>query len=182
VAVLDRRQRYITFTYSDDFSSSTKFGQDATQSGCSISGGKVSVPSGAWFYYRFQGPHPQSASEAIKLTAKINVVAGSPIIQISTDGTTWTTAVSAAGVAAGSGKTVEYRLAGSPLQTDIYVRFYSPSGSSMTIEDVEFESKRDIQGEDWLGTPIDEYRKVKITGGTGSRVIPQIVLKSKYYP
>jgi hypothetical protein len=52
----------------------------------------------------------------------------------------------------------------------------------MTIEDVEFESKRDIQGEDWLGTPVDEYRKVQITGGTGSRVIPQVVLKSKYYP
>lgn len=182
VAVIDRRQRYITFTYTDDYASSTKFGRDATQSGCSVSGGKVSVPSGAWFYYRFQGPHPQVASEAIKLTAKINVVAGSPIIQVSTNGTTWTTAVSAAEIAAGSGKTVDYRLAGTPLQSDIYLRFYSPSGSSMTVEDVEFESKRDIQGGDWMGTPAGEKRKVKITGGTGSRVIPQIVLKSKYYP
>jgi len=183
VATIDRNQREITFTYSDDFSSSTRWTRDTTRSGSpSLAGGVVTVPASASFYYRFDGAHPQIASQGIKLTATITVGAGSPVIEYSTNGTSWATAVSAEEIAAASGKEAVFYLNGTSLETDIYVRFRSPAGASMTIAGIEFESKRDIQGEDLLEIPVGETRKAKIIGRTGSQISPVVTFRSRYYP
>lgn len=183
VATVDRNQREITFTYSDDFATATRWTRDTTRSGSpSLAGGVVAVPARASFYYRFDGSHPQIASQGIKLTATITVGAGSPVIEYSTNGTSWATAVSAEEIAAASGKETVFYLNGTSLETDIYVRFRSPAGASMTIAGIEFESKRDIQGEDLLEIPIGATRKAKIIGGTGSQVSPVVTFRSRYYP
>jgi len=183
VATVDRNQREITLTYSDDFSSSTRWTRDTTRSGSpSLAGGVVTVPASSSFFYHFDGAHPQIASQGIKLTATITVGAGSPVIEYSTNGTSWSTAVSAEEIAAASGKKAVFYLNGTALETDIYVRFRSPSGASMTIAGIEFESKRDIQGEALLEIPVGETRKAKIVGRTGSQVSPVVTFRSRYYP
>jgi len=184
VATIDRNQREITFVYSDDFESATIWTRDTTRSGSpSIAGGVVTVPANASFAYRFHGSHPQIASQGVKLTTTITVGSGSPVILYWATGKAgWATAVSAEEIAAASGKETVFYLNGTALETDIYVRFYSPAGASMTIAGIEFESKRDIQGEDFLEIPIGETRKAKIIGGTGSQVSPVVTFRSRYYP
>lgn len=170
-------KKYLKHTYSDDYSTNNSWQYDAVQSGCSLSGGQVSVPSGGWFYYKFQG-HP--LKENIRLLATITK-AGSPMIQYSTDGTTWTTSIAASEIV--SGQHTEYYLTGTEKISSVYVRFYSPVGSSMTVQDVSFSMDRDISAQyDQLPTcPAQEPRKLRFEGSGSARARLQTTFRSRWY-
>lgn len=158
-------KHYLTHTYSDSFATNEAWQYDATQSGCSLAGGQVSVPSGGWFYYRFQG-HPLKKN--IKLVATITPT-GSPIIQYSTDGSTWYTAVAATEIVSGIEAT--YWLTGTEKKSTVYVRFYSPTGSSMTVQAVAFTLERDHSAH-YLQRPVcpvGETRTVQVTGSGSAK-------------
>jgi len=170
-------KRYLHHTYADDYSTNNCWQYDAVQSGCSLAGGQVSVPSGGWFYYRFQG-HP--IKENIRLLATITK-AGSPLIQYSTDGMTWNTAIAASEII--SGQQTEYYLTGTAKRSTVYVRFYSPAGSSMTVQDVSFSMDRDISAQyDQLPTcPAQESRKLRFEGSGSAKAKLQITFRSRWY-
>ncbi len=170
-------KKYLKHTYSDDYSTNNSWQYDAVQSGCSLSGGQVSVPSGGWFYYKFQG-HP--LKENIRLLATITK-AGSPLIQYSTDGTTWTTSIAASEIV--SGQHTEYYLTGTEKISSVYVRFYIPVGSSMTVQDVAFSMYRDISAQyDQLPTcPAQESRKLRFEGSGSSRAKIQTSFRSRWH-
>lgn len=156
---------FITHTYADDYSTNNYWQYDAVQSGCSLSGGQVSVPSGAWFYYKFQG-HP--LKDDIQLEATITTTT-SPIIQYSTDGATWQTAIAATEIV--TGKKTIYYLSGTEKKSTVYIRFYSPAGSSMTIQDASFSMERDIsaQAAQIPAVPVGESRTLQITGSGSTK-------------
>ena len=156
----------LTCTYTDDFSTSTLFGQDVTASGCSVSAGSVAMGNDDYFYYKFYGPG--ILIDNIKLTADISNVTGSPVIQYSTDGSNWSEAVSNASLTAGSGEETVYYLSGTKKKSDVYVRFYSSAAGTMTINSVEFEGVRDVTiASDLPDIAVGESRSIKI-GGSGS--------------
>lgn len=156
---------FITHTYADDYSTNNYWQYDTVQSGCSLSGGQVSVPAGAWFYYKFQG-YP--LKDDIQLEATITT-ATSPIIQYSTDGTNWSTAIAASEIVTGKKKI--YYLSGTEKKSTVYIRFYSPAGSSMTIQDVSFTMERDIsaQAAQIPAVPVGESRTLQITGSGSTK-------------
>ena len=156
---------FLRHTYADDYSTNNWWQYDASQSLCSLSGGQVSVPAGGWFYYKFQG---QPLKDDIELTAAITK-SGSPIVQYSTDGATWYTALAATEIISGVQKL--YYLSGTEKKSTVYVRFYSPVGSSMTVQDVSFSMDRDIsaQADQISSVPAGESRTLYITGSGSSK-------------
>lgn len=169
-------KRYLTHSYADDYSTNNHWPYDAVQSGCTLAGGQVSVPAGKWFYYKFQG-HP--LKDDIVLEATITKI-GSPIIQFSTDGVTWSTAIADNEIING---TKLYYLTGTEKLQTVYVRFYSPSGSSMTIQDVSFTFDRDISSQfDQVPVcPAQESRKLKFVGSGSARARLQTTFRSRWY-
>lgn len=169
-------KRYLRHTYTDDYSSNNYWQYDAVQSGCSLAGGQVSIPAGKWFYYLFQG-HP--LKDDIELEATITKT-GSPIIQYSTDGATWQTAITAGEIENGTKK---YYLTGTEKLQTVYVRFYSPVGSSMTIQDVSFKFDRDIssQYDQMPLCPAQESRKIRVEGSGSARAKLQTTFRSRWY-
>jgi len=165
VGVLDDDGNF-TCTYTDTFASDTLFTQDATASGCAVSGGSVAMGNDDYFYYKFYGPG--ILIDNIKLTANISNVTGSPVIQYSTNGSDWSEAVSTASLTAGSGKETVYYLSGTKKKSDVYVRFYSSAAGTMTINSVKFEGVRDVTiASDLPSIGAGESRSIKI-GGSGS--------------
>ena len=171
------RKRYLRHTYADDYSTNNYWQYDVIQEGCVLANGQVSVPAGRWFYYKFQG-HP--LKENIRLLATITK-AGSPMIQYSTDGTTWTTSIAASEIV--SGQHTEYYLTGTEKISSVYVRFYSPVGSSMTVQDVSFSMDRDISAQyDQLPTcPAQESRKLRFEGSGSAKARLQTTFRSRWY-
>ena len=167
----------LTHTYADDYSTNNYWQYDVVQSGCSLSGGEISVPEGAWFYYKFQG-YP--LKEDIELEATITT-ATSPIIQYSTDGATWITAIAASEIV--SGKKTVYYLTGTEKKSKVYVRFYSPAGSSMTIQDINFTMLRDISAQyDQIPmVPVGESRALRVTGSGSSKAKIRTTFRSRWY-
>jgi hypothetical protein len=171
---------YLTHTYADLYTNSTAYGRDATANGATWnSGGHISVPSSAYYQYRFRG---NPLVENIILDATITVSAGSPLIQFSSDGTTWTTAVSAPEILSGALK--RYYITGSEKYTDAYVRFYSPAGASMTVQDVSFSLKRDISGyyNQIPVIPAGQSRQMKVTGSGSARAYIYPDFRSRWQP
>jgi hypothetical protein len=170
---------YLTHTYEDDFETNNYWQYDAVQSGCSLAGSQVSVPSGCWFYYKFQG---LPLKENIRLVAKITKT-GSPLIQYSTDGATWYTAVAASEIVSGVLK--EYWLTGTEKLSTVYVRFYSPSGSSMQIQDiVQFQLLRDISAQhDQMPTiAAGETGSMAVTGSGSTKARIQAIFRARWHP
>jgi len=169
-------KRYLRHTYADDYSTNNYWQYDVIQEGCVLANGQVSVPAGRWFYYKFQG-HP--LKDDIELIATISK-SGSPQIQFSIDGANWQTAVDAEEIENGTKK---YYLTGTEKLQTVYVRFYSPSGSSMTIQDVAFAFDRDISSQyDQLPVcPTQEYRKLRIEGSGSSRAKIQTSFRSRWH-
>lgn len=170
------RKRYLRHTYADDYSTNNSWQYDVTHNGCTLAGGQINVPSGMWFYYKFQG-HP--LKDDIELTATITKT-GSPIIQYSTDGATWQTAITAGEIENGTKK---YYLTGTEKLQTVYVRFYSPVGSSMTIQDVSFIFDRDIssQSDQIPLCPAQESRKIRVEGSGSARAKLQTTFRSRWY-
>jgi hypothetical protein len=157
----------LTCTYTDTFASDTLFTQDATASGCAVSGGSVTMGNDDYFYYKFYGPG--ILIDNIKLTANISNVTGSPVIQYSTNGSDWSEAVSTASLTAGSGKETVYYLSGTKKKSDVYVRFYSSAAGTMTINSVKFEGVRDVTiASDLPSIGTGESRSIKIDGSGSS--------------
>ena len=170
---------YLTHTYEDDFSTNNYWQYDVVQSGCSLAGSQVSVPSGRWFYYKFQG---LPLKENIRLVAKITKT-GSPLIQYSTDGATWYTAVSASEIVSGVLK--EYWLTGTEKLSTVYVRFYSPTGSSMLVQDiVQFQLLRDISAQhDQIPTiAAGETGSMTVTGSGSTKARIQAIFRARWHP
>ena len=157
----------LTCTYTDTFASDTLFTQDATASGCAVSGGSVAMGNDDYFYYKFYGP--AVLVDNIKLTANITNVTGNPTIQYSTDGSNWSTAVSTASLTSGSGSDTVYYLSGTKKKSDVYIRFYSSATGTMTINSVKFEAIRDATiSSDLPNIPSGESRSIKIDGSGSS--------------
>lgn len=170
---------YLTHTYEDDFETNNYWQYDVVQSGCSLAGSQVSVPSGCWFYYKFQG---LPLKENIRLLAKITKT-GSPLIQYSTDGVTWYTAIAASEIVSGVLK--EYWLTGTEKLSTVYVRFYSPSGSSMLIQDiVQFQLLRDISGQHDQIPMIEagETGSMTVTGSGSTKARIQAIFRARWHP
>jgi hypothetical protein len=152
-------------TYTDDFASATRFTNDTVRSGATLAGGKVTVASGGYFYYRFRGPWP--CIENISLLSKINIIAGSPVIEVSNDAmATWTTAVAATDIGNNVSKT--YYMVGSDHYSDIYIRFRAPTGTSFEVEDISFIAQRRTTGTATPTIAAGATRQVKISDGAGS--------------
>jgi len=169
---------YLTHTYADDYATNNYWQYDRVHSGCSLAGGQVSVPSGAWFYYKFQG-HP--TKDPIKLLATITK-SGSPLIQYSIDGSTWNTAIAASEISSATLKT--YYLTGTEKQTTVYIRFYSPTGSSMTIQNVSFEILRDIsaQYDQIPEVPAGQTRQLKFAGAGSAKAKIKSTFRARWHP
>jgi hypothetical protein len=63
------------------------------------------------------------------------------------------------------------------------VRFYSPAGSSMTIQDVSFIFDRDIssQYDQMPLCPAQESRKIRVEGSGSARAKLQTTFRSRWY-
>ena len=170
------RKRYLRHTYADDYSTNNSWQYDVTHNGCTLAGGQINVPSGKWFHYKFQG-HP--LKDDIELVATISKT-GSPLIQYSTGGATWQTAIAADEIVNGTKK---YYLTGTEKLQTVYVSFYSPSGSSMTIQDVSFTFDRDIsrQYDQMPLCPAQESRKIRVEGSGSARAKLQTTFRSRWY-
>jgi hypothetical protein len=168
---------YLTHTYADLYSNNNYWQYDTVQSLCSLAGGQVSVPAGGWFYYKFQG-YP--TKENIRLIATITKT-GSPIIQYSMDGSTWYTSITAAEII--SGVQTIYDLTGTEKRSTIYIRFYSPAGSSMTVQDVAFSMERDISSQyaQMPSCPAGETRKIRVTGSGSTKAKISTTFRSRWH-
>jgi hypothetical protein len=169
---------FLVHTYADDFNNNNYWQYDVVQSLCSLAGGQVSVPAGGYFYYLFQG-HP--LKDEIELLATITVSAGSPIIQYSTDGSTWHTAIAASEIMSGIQTT--YYLTGTEKRSTVYVRFYSPAGAAMTVQDVSFNMERDIsaQADQIPMIPPGESRILRVTGSGSSKAKIDDTFRARWY-
>jgi len=170
---------YLMHTYTDDYSTITTWQHDAIQSGCTISGGQVSIPAGAWYSYKFQG---SPTKDPIQLSATITLGAGLPVIQQSTDGTTWTTAITTAEMK--SGILATYGLTGTEKTSVCYVRFYSPVGASLTVQDVSFSMVRDISGQSSQIPSVlpGLTRTLKVTGSGSANARMQTGFRPRWLP
>lgn len=154
----------LTCVYTDDFADSTRFTPDCYASlNTTVSGGLLSIGSGGYCTYKLYGPHP--TKQNVKLTANITTT-GSPYIQVSSDNSTWYTAVPAASVTSSS--EVEYNLDYSNKLADVYVRFYCPTGSTMSMSALEFEAVRDTSYYDLPQIGSGDTRTIKISDGSTS--------------
>jgi len=174
----DGSQRYyLTHTYYDPFDDATWLVDGVQSGGCSVAGGALSIPASCWFYLAFDG-YP--LKEDIELEATITT-ATSPIIQYSTDGATWITAIAASEVV--SGKKTVYYLTGTEKKSKVYVRFYSPAGSSMTIQDINFTMLRDISAQyDQIPmVPVGESRALRVTGSGSSKAKIRTTFRSRWH-
>lgn len=174
----DGSQRYyLTHTYYDTFNDATWLVDGVQSGGCSRAGGELSVPASCWFYLCFDG-HP--LKEDIELEATITTTT-SPTIQYSTNGTDWSTAIAASEIVSGVLKT--YYLTGTEKKSKVYVRFYSPAGSSMTIQDINFTMLRDISAQyDQIPmVPVGESRALRVTGSGSSKAKIRTTFRSRWY-
>jgi len=174
----DGSQRYyLTHTYYDTFDDAIWLVDGVQSGGCSRAGGELSIPASCWFYLCFDG-HP--LKEDIELEATITT-ATSPIIQYSTDGATWITAIAASEIV--SGKKTVYYLTGTEKKSKVYVRFYSPAGSSMTIQDINFNMLRDISAQyDQIPmVPVGESRALRVTGSGSAKAKIRTAFRPRWY-
>lgn len=166
-------------SYSDDFLTTTKYNVDKyASSGATCSGGKVTIASGGYLTYKFSGPHPVRYNS--KLVATLNAVAGSPIIQVSSDNLTWNTAVLASQIV--NNIETEYFINGSEKLGDFYVRFYCPSGATLDIFDIDFETYRDTT---YWEIPIiesGETRTLKVIGSGSGIAGFDFIFRSRKWP
>jgi len=174
----DGSQRYyLTHTYYDPFDDATWLVDGVQSGGCSVAGGALSIPASCWFYLCFDG-HP--LKDDIQLEATITT-ATSPIIQYSTDGATWYTAIAASEIVSGVKKI--YYLSGTEKKSKVYVRFYSPAGSSMTIQDINFTMLRDISAQyDQIPmVPVGESRALRVTGSGSAKAKIRTAFRSRWH-
>lgn len=174
----DGSQRYyLTHTYYDTFDDAIWLVDGVQSGGCSRAGGELSIPASCWFYLCFDG-YP--LKEDIELEATITT-ATSPIIQYSIDGVTWITAIDASEIVSGVKKI--YYLTGTEKKSKVYVRFYSPAGSSMTIQDINFTLLRDISAQyDQIPmVPVGESRALRVTGSGSSKAKIRTTFRSRWH-
>ena len=158
---------YITCTYSDSYSTTTKYNADKYSILGSVvcSGGKVRIPSGGNLKYYFAGPHPILYNSL--LTTKLNTVSGSPEIWVSSDNVNWTTAVRSDQIV--NNVTTDYYINGSEKTSEMYVLFTCPTGAVLDIYGISFTTIRDATYYAVPVIPAWQTRTMQIYG-TGSAV------------
>lgn len=150
----------LTCTYSDDYSSCTRFTRDATCSNATCSSGKVTIGNNGHVVYDFRGVWP--LMENMKLTATLKVLAGTPAIEISTDGgATYTPVVSGSQIR--SGVRATYYLADTVGHKHVLVRFRCGSSDSLEIDDVEFVGVRRVSASMLPKIAAGSARQIRIT-------------------
>jgi hypothetical protein len=117
----------ITQVYEDDFASSTRWTQDATNNGCTHGSGAITVGNECYFYYLLRGPWPLSRNLAI--SADIVISAGTPVLQHSFDGVNWETDYEGTELTA----TDEWIIPGTKGRSEVYTRFKSQSSNYATL-------------------------------------------------
>jgi hypothetical protein len=154
----------LTCTYSDDFSSCTRFTRDTTRSNASCSSGRVTISSSGYVIYELQGTWPLMRS--LEMQATLNVLAGSPVIEVSTDnGATYTTAVSRSQIK--NNILTTYYLSDTAGYRNVRVRFRCPSGASLEIYDLKFVAKRRV-GDDLPKIAAGSTSQIQISDDTDS--------------
>lgn len=154
----------LTCTYSDDFSSCARFSRDTTSSNASCSSGKVTISSNGYVIYELQGTWPLMRS--LEMQATLNVLAGSPVIEVSTDnGATYTTVVSRARIKNNVLST--YFLTDTVGYRNVRVRFRCPSGAGLEIYDLKFVAKRRV-GDDLPKIAAGSTSQIRISDDTDS--------------
>jgi hypothetical protein len=84
-----------------------------------------------------------------------------------------------------SGVLKEYWLTGTEKLSTVYVRFYSPSGSSMQIQDiVQFQLLRDISAQhDQMPTiAAGETGSMAVTGSGSTKARIQAIFRARWHP
>lgn len=154
----------LTSTYADDYSTSTKYNQDATAYNAVVSGGKVVVGANGYYYYDFLGPWP--LKDSMEILATLHIVQGSPYIEYSVDGgATYKTAVTASRIK-DNVETVYYIPAAG--YKNIRVRFRCGAYDILDVLGVAFTAIRRTRG---VATPKIEAgttRQIRISDGSGS--------------
>ena len=154
----------LTCTYSDDFSSCTRFARDTTRSNASCSSGRVTISSNGYVVYELQGTWPLMRN--LELHATLNVLAGSPVIEVSTDGgATYTPVVGRSQIK--SNVTTKYYLADTVGYRNVMVRFRCPSGAGLEIYDLRFVAKRRV-GVDLPTIAAGSISQIRISDDTDS--------------
>ena len=168
----------LTCVYTDDFSSGTDFLNDKyASSSATVTGGNLVISSGGYVTYKLYGPHP--LKENIKLTSTISYT-GSPYIQVSNDNSSWSTAVRTSDLV--SATSTDYYLSGSEKYSDVYVRFYCPAGSTMTIATMTFTASRDTSYYDLPHIDAGASRTVRVRGSGSSIAGINIEFRSRKWP
>ena len=82
-----------------------------------------------------------------------------------------------------SGKKTVYYLTGTEKKSKVYVRFYSPAGSSMTIQDINFTMLRDISAQyDQIPmVPAGKSRALRVTGSGSAKAKIRTTFRSRWH-
>jgi hypothetical protein len=126
VLTLDYKGKIIQ-TYADDFAASTRWTQDALNDGCTHGSGKITVGNEKSLYYWLKGPWPLAKN--IVVSADIAITAGTPVLQYSFDGITWTTAYSGTQLTASR----TWVIPNTSGRGDVYIRFKSQSSDYASL-------------------------------------------------
>lgn len=180
-AVLDE-EGVITNSYSDSFTSSAKYGRDATASNCTWSSGKIRINATGYLIYCFSGP--LLLNKDVKLIADLTVISGSPYILVSSDGVTYETSIPAADILSGLRT---YWLSGTAKYGTVYVKIYCPTAAVLDVNSVAFECKRDVNRTvyyDQIPTvEPGESRALQISSTGGSGIVTMtLYLHSRWRP
>lgn len=154
----------IAQTYMDNFSAGTKFSQDATNDGCSVGAGVLTVPNEKSCYYLLKGPWPLIKN--IVVSANIKISAGTPVLQYSFDGSNWYTAYSGTDLTTYS----SWIIPNTRGRGDVYIRFKSQSSDKATLTTNLTGTNNDLTLTSRLTGTTGNSTTLKFTnpGGTGS--------------
>jgi hypothetical protein len=155
----------LTCTYSDDYSSCTRFTRDAVSSNAYCSAGKVTIGNNGYVVYEFRGVWP--LMQNMILTAVLNVLGGSPAVEVSTDGgATYTQVISGSQIL--SGVKATYYLTDTTGYRNVLVRFRCGSSDSLEIDEVEFKGVRRISTSQIPKIAAGSTRQIRITDDPAS--------------
>jgi hypothetical protein len=140
-------------TYEDDFPDLVREAIDKYASSGTVtqSGSSMNIAASSSVTYKLFGPNPTADPVNLTLDA---IKTGSPIVEISTNGTTWYTSLTASDILSGLHS---YDLPDTEHCTIVYVRFTCPAGATLAIDYLKFIARRSVLGDDFVIPPGEVY-------------------------
>jgi hypothetical protein len=133
------------------------------------SGNWMAIASGQYAIWKLSGPHP--LRYPVKMTADLHLVAGSPVVEISSDGISWEAVLTSADFTT-TGIAKEYVLNHSEFMTNCYIRFSClAAGSSMVCGALKLECERWIEADSIPTIPIGTSRTATLSATGGSMLV-----------